>query len=120
MNIDKNHPSQYQICLSCHRFYINPGSKLCEECTNFSNMYYPPNGEGECPPIMSDGRFLTNYVSTRHMGFHARDLNNMQDDRQNRYYQQHNADQIFQKERIYLQNKYTCHPQKKCSEGWIE
>tara|TARA_B100001287_G_C22658708_1_gene519169 strand:+ start:1221 stop:1514 length:294 start_codon:yes stop_codon:yes gene_type:complete len=68
------------------------------------NRYYKYG----CPPLMSDGRFLTSYVDSDVLNQYIRNVNKLQSANDFRIFLQKNGDMIMNKERAYLVQKNTC------------
>ena len=61
-----------------------------------------------CPPLMQDGRFLTNYVSHRIFEQSVRNINGIGSAQEYRRFLQLNASEIMNRERDYALNTNTC------------
>jgi hypothetical protein len=72
-----------------------------------------------CPAIMEDGRFITYYNSTNELTHHIQELNGIKSSNQFRTFLQKNADIVMNKEREYINKKYSCRPNIACSEGYL-
>ena len=68
------------------------------------NRYYKYG----CPPLMSDGRFLTSYVDSDVLNQYIRHVNKLESANDFRIFLQKNGDKIMNKERAYLIQKNTC------------
>lgn len=61
-----------------------------------------------CPPLMSDGRFLTNYTRGRVFDQSVRKLNNISSVQDYKQFIQTNAETIMTREREFLTKTNTC------------
>jgi len=68
------------------------------------NRYYKYG----CPPLMSDGRFLTSYVDSDVLNQYIRHVNKLESANDFRIFLQKNGDKIMNRERAYLIQKNTC------------
>jgi hypothetical protein len=73
------------------------------------NIYYKFN----CPPLMSDGRFLTNYVRMRRFDQDIRNINNIQTSQEYKTFLQNNTNTILEREQNYIISNNTC----KCNDN---
>tara|TARA_B100000900_G_C20294701_1_gene599614 strand:- start:114 stop:410 length:297 start_codon:yes stop_codon:yes gene_type:complete len=74
------------------------------------NRYYKYG----CPPLMSDGRFLTSYVDSDVLNQYVRHVNKLKTSNDFRVFLQKNGDAIMNRERAYLISKNTCGVNGKC------
>jgi len=74
------------------------------------NRYYKYG----CPALMQDGRFITNYMESRIYEQMIRNANNINSVHDYRYLLQNNGDAILDKERAFIEKKYTCNIDGKC------
>ena len=74
------------------------------------NRYYKYG----CPPLMSDGRFITSYVDSDVMNQYIRHVNKIKTSNDFRMFLQKNGDKIINKERAFLVKKNTCKVDGKC------
>lgn len=68
----------------------------------------------ECPPMMDDGRFLTDYRSSQVREELFRYKNCVPSENEARTFRIDNADQIMDDEWNYLRKEKSCMPEKKC------
>ena len=68
------------------------------------NRYFK-NG---CPPLMQDGRFITNYFDKRVLDQQIRQLNNINNSYNYKSFLQNNAEQIINNDRNVHNQIYTC------------
>lgn len=68
------------------------------------NRYYKYG----CPPLMSDGRFLTSYVDSDVVNQYIRHVNKIKTSNDFRMFLQKNGDTIINRERAHLIKKNTC------------
>lgn len=61
-----------------------------------------------CPPLMSDARFLTNYMDNNVFNQYIRHTNKINNNNEYRKFLQDNADIIMKRERVHLVQKNTC------------
>lgn len=76
------------------------------------NRYYCHN----CPPLMQDARFITNYTPRRTFEQYIRNLNNIDSSQNYKLFLQQNANNILNNERKYLNENNTCNVNGKCVE----
>jgi len=74
------------------------------------NRYWSNN----CPALMSDGRFITNYVRYNVFDQMVRNVNEISNNHDYRHFLQNNGDQILNKERQALVKNNTCAVNGKC------
>jgi hypothetical protein len=67
-----------------------------------------------CPPLMSDGRFITNHVRYNVFDQFIRNMNEIPDGAAYRHFLQNNGDQILNKERQALVKNNTCNVNGRC------
>lgn len=79
------------------------------------NMYFKDN----CPPIMSDGRFLTYYNSTNELTENIQKMNHITNINRFRNFLQNNGNRFINSEREYLIKNNTCRPMITCSTGYV-
>lgn len=68
-----------------------------------------------CPPLMSDGRHITNYVQNSVMNEYVKHKYGIIDNNVYRTFLQQNADRIMNNERTFLENNFNCSVPVKCS-----
>jgi hypothetical protein len=68
-----------------------------------------------CPPLMQDGRFLTNYVRYKVFDQFIRNMNEIGSNHDYRHFLQNNGDKILNKERQALVENNTCQVNGKCA-----
>ena len=68
-----------------------------------------------CPALMSDGRFITNYVDSDVINQFIRHTNNITSSNDFRQFLQKNGDAIINQERALLIKKNTCAVNGKCA-----
>ncbi len=61
-----------------------------------------------CPAKMSDGRLVTNYLSTSKIVSYIKEVNNISDEHEFRHFLQTNGASILEKEREFLKQNKTC------------
>jgi hypothetical protein len=74
------------------------------------NRYFSYN----CPAIMQDGRFITNYIRQRTFDQHIRGINNIESAQDYKVFLQNNGDVILNKERAYNNENNVCKLDGKC------
>jgi hypothetical protein len=74
------------------------------------NRYF----KNECPPLMQDGRFITNYMESRVVEQFIRNVNEIQSAQEYRHFLQQNGDTIINRERAYYEKMNTCDVQGRC------
>ena len=67
-----------------------------------------------CPPLMSDGRFVTSYVDSDIMVQFIRHVNDLKSSQDFKNFMIKNAGEIMEKERSFLTEKNTCEVDGKC------
>ena len=66
-----------------------------------------------CPAIMSDGRFMTNYTSTQKMVANIKQMNNITDENEFRAFLQKNGSGLIEKQKKFLLQSKMCDLSKK-------
>ena len=61
-----------------------------------------------CPPLMQDGRFITNYTESRMFEQLIRNVNKIESAQEFKRFLQNNGDTIINNERAYQQEQNTC------------
>jgi len=61
-----------------------------------------------CPPLMQDGRFITNYLPNRTVEQYIRSINNIDSAQDYRAFLQVNGDIIINREREFITKQNTC------------
>lgn len=74
------------------------------------NRYFK-NG---CPPLMQDGRFVTNYLESRVFEQFIRNVNNIGSAQEYKRFLQVHGDSIINRERAYQESINTCSVHGKC------
>jgi hypothetical protein len=74
------------------------------------NRYFEYN----CPPLMNDGRFLTNYVRSSVFDQNIRNINNIKSSHEFRHFLQDNGSNILNNIKAYLRETNTCSVEGKC------
>jgi hypothetical protein len=74
------------------------------------NRYYAY----KCPPLMQDGRFITNYTKNSTFEQFIRNINQIDSVQEYKQFLQENGDTIINRERAYLNNINTCAVHGKC------
>jgi len=67
-----------------------------------------------CPPLMSDGRFLTSWVDSDVLNQYIRHVNKIKSSNDYRIFLQKNGNTIINRERAFLVKKNTCALGGKC------
>ena len=67
-----------------------------------------------CPPLMSDGRFITNHVRFNVFDQFIRNMNEIPDGASYRHFLQNNGEQILNKERQALVKNNICNVNGRC------
>ena len=67
-----------------------------------------------CPPLMQDGRFITNYMESRIFEQYIRNINKIESAQDYKRFLQLNGDVIMNKERAYNQENNSCGVHGKC------
>jgi hypothetical protein len=68
----------------------------------------------KCPPLMQDGRFITNYMESRVFEQYIRNVNKIDSAQNYKLFLQMNGDTIINRERAYLESVNTCSVQGQC------
>ena len=68
------------------------------------NRYFSYN----CPALMEDGRFITNYTRYRIFDQYIRNMNNIYSAQDYKHFLQTNSDNIINRERIFNNNNNVC------------
>ena len=76
-----------------------------------NNRYFSYN----CPPIMEDGRFITNYTRQRVFDQTIRNINNIDSAHEYKDFLQKNGDTIINRERAYNDDKNVCKIEGRCN-----
>lgn len=100
----------YNRCPSCKIKYPN------NNYSGTNNIHYK---EG-CPALMSDGRFMTNYISSNEITNKLAELNNIKGSKNIRDFIQSNGTKLIDLERKKLLLNNSCKPKISCSNGWNE
>ena len=66
-----------------------------------------------CPALMSDGRLVTNYISTPKLVENLKKINNITDEHEFRMFLQKNASNILKQQQEFLLKNKTCDFSKK-------
>lgn len=74
------------------------------------NRYFK-NG---CPPLMQDGRFITNYMESRVVEQYIRNVNNIESAQEYKRFLQVHGDTIINRERAYQESINICAVHGKC------
>ncbi len=74
------------------------------------NRYYNYN----CPPLMNDGRFISNYVRSSTFDQYIRNFSNISNATEYRHYLQNNGNTIMNNIKGYLHQNNTCSVEGKC------
>ena len=74
------------------------------------NRYHCHN----CPALMQDARFITNYTPRRTFEQYIRSINNIESSQDYKSFLQKNAESIMQNERKFLRENNTCNVNGKC------
>ncbi len=82
--------------------------------SGLNNIYFKDG----CPALMSDGRFLTNYISTNELTEIMRRKNGFINMNEFRNFMQNNAESIINAERQLNLKENSCLTNIACSEGW--
>lgn len=67
-----------------------------------------------CPPLMEDGRFITNFTESRIFEQVIRNVNQLESTHDYRAFLQANADTIMNRERAYMNKFNTCPVDGQC------
>jgi hypothetical protein len=68
----------------------------------------------KCPPLMQDGRFITNYVKNSTFEQFIRNVNQIDSAQDYKHFLQQNGDTIINRERAYINSINTCPINGKC------
>ena len=68
----------------------------------------------KCPPLMQDGRFITNYVKNSTFEQFIRNVNQIDSAQDYKQFLQKNGDTIINRERAYYESINTCPVNGKC------
>lgn len=68
----------------------------------------------QCPPLMQDGRFITNYMESRVFEQVIRNVNKIDSAQDYKRFLQINGDTIMNRERAYIEGLNTCSVNGKC------
>jgi hypothetical protein len=68
----------------------------------------------KCPPLMQDGRFITNYLNNSIFEQYIRNVNNINSAQDYKQFLQNNGNTIINRERAYLESINTCAVHGKC------
>lgn len=74
------------------------------------NRYYNYN----CPPLMNDGRFISNYVRSSTFDQYIKNFSNVSNATEYRHYLQNNGSTIMNNIKGYLHQNNTCSVEGKC------
>ena len=67
-----------------------------------------------CPPLMNDGRFISNYIRSSTYDQYIRNMNNIESSHDYRHYLQNNSNEILNKMKGYLRQHNTCAVEGRC------
>jgi|TARA_B100001989_G_scaffold23831_1_gene14340 hypothetical protein len=67
-----------------------------------------------CPPLMSDGRFLTSYIDSDILNQYIRNVNKLESSNDFRVFLQKNGQVIINRERAYLLKNNSCNVNGRC------
>jgi hypothetical protein len=70
-----------------------------------------------CPPLMSDGRHITNYVQNTIMNEYMKHNYGILDNNQYRTFLQQNAETIMKQEDVFLNRNFNCTVPVHCSKS---
>lgn len=108
-------------CPSCKETFvsgqkINHGSdcQVCQSRFGCNNQFYKDG----CPPLMSDGRFITYHNSTNELTEAMRKMNKIDSPNAFRNFMQNNGNLFMNAERDHIVKNNSCTPSMACSEGW--
>jgi hypothetical protein len=73
-----------------------------------------------CPPVMSDGRFMTYYNSTNELTNKLQKASGYASSNSFRTHLQNNAENIMAAETKRIKNEYGCNPTISCSQGFFD
>lgn len=68
----------------------------------------------KCPPLMQDGRFITNYIKNSTFEQFIRNVNQIDSAQEYKQFLQQHGDTIINRERAYLNSINTCDVHGKC------
>lgn len=68
----------------------------------------------KCPPLMHDGRFITNYIKNSTFEQFIRNVNQIDSAQEYKQFLQQNGDTIINRERAYNESINTCPVNGKC------
>lgn len=68
----------------------------------------------KCPPLMQDGRFITNYIKNSTFEQFIRNVNQIESAQEYKQFLQQNGDTIINRERAYLDSINSCGVHGKC------
>ncbi len=74
------------------------------------NRYFKDN----CPPLMQDGRFITNYTESRVFEQMIRNVNKIESAQDYKHFLQNNAKTIIQREREEVEKSNMCQVNGQC------
>ena len=74
------------------------------------NRYYNYN----CPPLMNDGRFISNYIRSSTYDQYIKNINKIQSAHDYRHYLQNNGEQIIDKIKTELRENNSCGVDGRC------
>jgi len=74
------------------------------------NRYYKYG----CPPLMNDGRFISNYIRSSTFDQYIKNLNKIESSHQFRHYIQNNGSEIMNNIKSYYRENNTCSVEGKC------
>jgi hypothetical protein len=80
-----------------------------------SNNIFHKDG---CPAIMTDGRFLTNFIPASEITDEIKRINGINNSNEFRRFLQDNALKLINAEKQYLYQNNLCQPSFACCEGW--
>jgi hypothetical protein len=68
----------------------------------------------KCPPLMQDGRFITNYIKSSTFEQFIRNVNKIDSAQEYKQFLQQNGDTIINRERAYSESMNTCPVNGRC------
>ena len=68
----------------------------------------------KCPPLMNDGRFITNYMESRVFEQYIRNINKLDSAQDYKNFLQNNAESIMEKERTFAESNNKCTLNEAC------
>jgi hypothetical protein len=68
----------------------------------------------KCPPLMQDGRFITNYIKSSTFEQFIRNVNKIDSAQEYKQFLQQNGDTIINRERAYCESVNTCPVNGRC------